>query len=122
MNREADVVIAEDKLALEHFRDPPHRVVADQDRRDERHVSPHKQPEEQSTGALDEIQPRGPVTFARPLIQSYPGKFHFSQARVLSFYVVSQSSALRGVRQGIDACGRATRGRPCAKSIGGRTR
>ena len=64
---------AKEELALEHLRDPPHRILADQDARDEGHMAPHKKTEEQTTGALGQIQPGGPVTFPRPLIQSGSG-------------------------------------------------
>src|SRR5262245_40860796 len=63
---------AKEKIALEHLGDPPHGIVADQDRRDESHVSPHKKTEEQSARALRPIQPGGPMTFSCPLIQSNP--------------------------------------------------
>jgi hypothetical protein len=60
-------------LTFEHFGDPRHGIVADQDRRDEGHVSPHEKTEEQSTGTLNKVQPRRPMTFSRPLIQSNSG-------------------------------------------------
>src|SRR4030095_16696957 len=62
-----------EEIALEHFGDPPHGIIADQDRRDESHMAPHKKTEEQSTRALGPIQPGGPVTFPRPSIQSGSG-------------------------------------------------
>src|SRR5215510_13721787 len=64
---------AKKELALEHLRDPPHRILADQDARDESHMAPHKQTEEQTAGALNQIQPGGPTTFSPLLIQSDPG-------------------------------------------------
>src|SRR5262249_50192955 len=59
-----------EEIASEHLGPPPHPTLADQDRRDESHVPPHKKAEEQATRALSPIQPGGPVTFPRPLIQS----------------------------------------------------
>src|SRR5262245_41852303 len=59
-----------EEIALEHLCHPTHRILTDQDRRDERHVSPHEKTKEQTPGALCPIQPRGPVTFSLPLIQS----------------------------------------------------
>src|SRR5262249_18355243 len=64
---------AKEELALEQLRDPPHPILSDQDARDERHMAPHKQTEEQTAGALNQIQPGGPMTFARLLIQTDPG-------------------------------------------------
>src|SRR5262245_58858369 len=64
---------AKEEIALEHLGHPPHRILADQDARDEGHMAPHKKTEEQTAGALSPIQPGGPVTFPRPLIQSGSG-------------------------------------------------
>ena len=70
---QAGVALAEKHLPFEHPGDPIHSIVADQNRRDESHVSPHEETEKQSARALRKIQPRGPVTFSRSLIQSDTG-------------------------------------------------
>src|SRR5215510_3805330 len=54
---------AKEELALEHLRDPPHRILADQDARDERHMAPHKQTEEQTVFFLKLRQPPRPTLF-----------------------------------------------------------
>src|SRR5262245_51196635 len=59
-----------EEIAFEHLGHPPHRILADQDRRDESHVSPHEKTKEQTAGAVGPIQPGWPVTFSRFLIQS----------------------------------------------------
>jgi hypothetical protein len=43
---DAGVALPEEELALEHFRDPPHGVFADENGRDERHVPPHEKTKE----------------------------------------------------------------------------
>ena len=61
---------AENKLPLEHPRDPPHGVLADEDGRHENHVAPHEQAEEEAARALHNIEPRRPTAFPRFLVQS----------------------------------------------------
>ena len=60
---DARIRAAEDEVALEELRDRPHRVVADQDRRHEEHVSPHEQREQEAGGALQPVQARRPAAF-----------------------------------------------------------
>lgn len=55
---------------LEHPRDPPHGVLADEDGRHENHVAPHEQAEEEAARALHNIKPRRPTAFPRFLVQS----------------------------------------------------
>src|SRR5215510_15796760 len=79
-----------EEIAFEHLGHPPHRILADQDRRDESHVSPHEKTKEQTAGALGPIQPRGPVTFSRPSIQSNTGNdidfiVHWSSLSTIQF-------------------------------------
>ena len=56
------VRLAEQRLALEQARHPPHGIVAEQDRRHEEHVQPHEQAEKQ-TG-----QSFGPRRNGRPRV------------------------------------------------------
>src|SRR6266542_1428862 len=64
------VPCAKNKLPLEHPRDPPHGVVADQDSRDERHVAPHEQTEKKAARALHNVESRRPPAFPCFLVQS----------------------------------------------------
>jgi hypothetical protein len=67
------ITLTEKKPALEHLRDPPHDVLADEDGRDESHVAPHEQAEKKTARALQNIKSRRPTAFSRFLVQSDSG-------------------------------------------------
>ena len=52
---------AEQVVTFEHARNAPHRVLAEQDRRHEKHVNPHENAQRETRCALQQVEPRGPA-------------------------------------------------------------
>jgi hypothetical protein len=68
---------AEEVVALERLGNLPHRVVADQDGRHERHVTPHEQTQQQTAGALRDVHARRPAALERAVGKTDAGD-HFT--------------------------------------------